>query len=452
MNIDERLIKDGITVGIIAKLIRLHENKRKDYFRLQRYFEGKHDIEHRPRTLENAANSRIVINHPKYITTISTAFLVGNAVQYTASTGYDIEAVKNEYLEQGIASLDVKIAKSASIKGHAYELLYLDEHKKPRSAVVEADNAFMVYNDDCTEVPLFGVYYYRTYDLNGACTGAVANVYDDTTAWTYESADDVWEHMRLTAEDAHHFGDVPMIEYRNNDECIGDWENEISAIDAYNMLMSDRADDKADFVDSFLALYGMDLESDDAKKLKAERILIGPEEARAEYLSKTLNEADVKVLRDDLKEDIHRISMVPDLSDDSFGNNLSGVAIKYKILGFEQLIKDKERCLGAGLKRRFELYNNYLCFRSKMSAVPSHRVDIKFKHNLPANNLEQAQMLNYLADIVSLETKLEQLDFVGDAKEEAGLVKKERENSMAQSELYKDTARLEVEDEEESEQ
>lgn len=61
-------------------------------------------------------------------------------------------------------------------------------------------------------------------------------------------------------------------------------------------------------------------------------------------------------------------------------------------------------------------------------------------------------MLNYLTDIVSLETKLEQLDFVSDAKEEAGLVKKERENSMVQSELYRDTARLEVENEGESEQ
>lgn len=452
VKIDERLIQNGISVEIIAKLIRLHEAGAGRYKRLQKYFEGEHKIEERERDSANAANCKIVVNHPKYITTISTAFLVGNPVQYVASKEYDIEALKNEYLEQDIASLDVRLARTASIKGHAFELLYLNEDKMPRSAVVEPDNAFVVYNDDCTEVPLFGVYYYRTYNLDGACTGVVANVCDDTTLWTYEGTTDAWEHMQLTSESQHYFGGVPMIEYRNNDEARGDWEGEIPNIDAYNTLMSDRVDDKTDFVNSFLALYGMEVDTDDAKRLKRERILSGPDGAKAEYLSQALDETGVKVLRDDLKEDIHRISMVPDLSDDSFGNNLSGVAIKYKILGFEQLIKDKERCIGTGLKRRFTLYNNYLVFLNKMAKVPVHRVDVTFKHNLPANNLENAQMLNYLTDTVSLETRLEQLDFVNDAKEEAELVRKAKADNMTQSALYCKPAKLEVEDEEEPEQ
>ena len=73
-----------------------------------------------------------------------------------------------------------------------------------------------------------------------------------------------------------------------------------------------------------------------------------------------MTEADIKVLRDDLKQDIHKFSMVPDLSDESFGGNLSGVAIKYKLLGFEQHIKNKERYFTRSLRERFRLYNNFL--------------------------------------------------------------------------------------------
>lgn len=152
---------------------------------------------------------------------------------------------------------------------------------------------------------------------------------------------------------------------------------------------------------------------------------MGYEGAKAEYLSKVMSESDIKVLRDDLKEDIHRFSMVPALTDESFGNNLSGVAIKYKLLGFEQAVKNKERYISKTLRKRFELYNNFLALRGEMAHVPSHRVDIIYNHNLPANNLETAQMISYLETIVPHETLLGQLSFIADPAEETELKQKE---------------------------
>ena len=37
--------------------------------------------------------------------------------------------------------------------------------------------------------------------------------------------------------------------------------------------------------------------------------------------------------------DIHKISGVPDMSDESFAGNASGVAMKYKLLNLEQITK-----------------------------------------------------------------------------------------------------------------
>ena len=76
-----------------------------------------------------------------------------------------------------------------------------------------------------------------------------------------------------------------------------------------------------------------------------------------------------------------------------------------------------------------------------MQGVPTHRVDIVFTYNLPANELEVAQMISYLQGLASNETLLDQLSFVGDAKEEAELAKKEQsEKHRAQTQAVEDMA------------
>ncbi len=61
---------------------------------------------------------------------------------------------------------------------------------------------------------------------------------------------------------------------------------------------------KEQFVDAFLFLTGIDLDSEQAKKLREERILMGYEGAAAQYLSKVMSESDIEVLKDSLKKAI----------------------------------------------------------------------------------------------------------------------------------------------------
>lgn len=255
------------------------------------------------------------------------------------------------------------------------------------------------------------------------CIGVVCTVYDNEKIYRYESGADSWLAMELVEEREHYFGKVPLIEHENNEEQQGDFEALIPLMDAYNKLQSDRVNDKEQFVDAFLFLRGPEVDAEQAADLKKERILMGSDEhSDAKYLSKIMSESDVEVLRDCLKNDIHRISMVPDLSDESFGNNLSGVAIEYKLLGFEQNILNKERSIKKSLRYRFELYNYFLNIKNSMTIIPVSEVDIIFTRNLPANNLEKAQMISHLKGTVSDETLLGQLDFISDPKEEAKIV------------------------------
>lgn len=433
MIIDERQLEGGLTVRTIAKLIDKHEQTIERYARLYNYYKGEHDVTKRRRASSGAANNKLVCNHARYITDMSTSYLVGNAVSYSPADEYDIDAVKNAYVEQDIASVDTEIVKGMSIYGHSYELIYTNEEGKARSAYIPPEKAFVIYNDDCTHMPLYGVYYYKIYDVDDNVKGVECVVWDSVKKYTYGAESDSWLHMELRDEQPHFFGNVPLIEYRNNNELQGDFEQVISLIDAYDILQSDRVNDKEQFVDAFLFLTGIDIDSETAKKLKEEKILMGYEGAKAEYLNKIMTESDIEVLRNNIKDDIHRFSMVPDLSDETFGNNLSGVAIKYKLLGFEQHIKDKERYFAKSLKKRFEIYNAFLSFKGEMALVPIHKVSIIFTRNLPVNNYENAQMINNLGGKVSTETLIGQLDFVKDPEAEAEKAKEESINVAAET-------------------
>ncbi len=426
MIIDESFLDGGITPEILSKLIARHQSEQGRLTMLKNYYDGNHKIKERQRLSSSASNNRLVCNHAKYIVDMIKSYLVGNPVSYACSAGYDIEAVKNCYLVQDIAHTDCELEKQMSIYGRSYEMIFANEKSEPRSVCLSPMNTFVVYGTSVDENPLFGVHYYKRFDINGKSVGVSCIVCDKEKFYTFENETDSFNNMKLVSNTQHYFGDVPILEYRNNEEMQGDFEQLISLIDAYNVLQSDRVNDKEQFVDAFLFLTGIDIDSEQAKQLKEERILMGYDGAEAKYLSKVMSENDIKVLRDNLKQDIHRFSMVPDLSDEYFGGNISGVAIKYKLMGFEQHIRNKERYFSKILKKRFEIYNRFLTLRGSMKYVPVHRVDIVFTRNMPVNELEISQMINNLSGIATSETLLSQLSFITDPKEEARLAFNEK--------------------------
>ena len=117
------------------------------------------------------------------------------------------------------------------------------------------------------------------------------------------------------------------------------------------------------------------------------------------------------------------------MSDENFVGNASGVALRYKLLTFEQSTKTKERFFEKGLLERFKLYSNFLHMKSAMPEIEISDVDAVFTRNLPSNDLETAQMINYLLDVVDKETLVSRLSFVKDASEVVEAVEVEKEKS-----------------------
>lgn len=403
-----------ITNSILNDVILYNERYKARFKMLEDYYLGKHKILERTKE-DRLKNNKVMVNHAKYITDTNVGYLLGNPVDYQVSEGYDIEAVLDAYKKQTINDLDTEIAKDVSIYGIQREYIYVNENSEPRSCEVDNKNSIIVYDDTVEHNKLFGLIYRPIYKGDSFKYWDIIYC-DKKEIRNYKSYTKSLNQVGTTQP--HKFGDVPIIEYKNNPEILGDYEPVLSLIDAYNLLQSDRVNDKEQLVDAILLFYGMEFDDEDAEMLKTSRMISNiPEEGRVEYLVKTLQEGDVDILRQNIENDIHKISMVPNMSDENFIGNSSGVAIRYKLLAFEQNIKNKERYMEKGLMERFRLYNNYLNAISKMEIVPTEEVDAVFTRNLPSNDYETSQMINNLSDLVDNETLISQLSFVKDASE-----------------------------------
>ena len=420
-----------VNAELIQSVIEYKDNQVKRLTRLQNYYLGDQDINSREKS-PGLSNNKVVVNHAKYIVDINTSYLLGNPVDYQATEGVDIEPLRDAYKEQTINDLDVEIAKTCGIYGKAYEYVYANEESKPKSALIDNRNIVIVRDDSMEHNKLFAVLYRPVYNsAKQEVQYYEITIADKATIGHYKLDHNTL--IELEPEQVHAFGDVPVIEYKNNAEEQGDFENVISLIDAYNLLQSDRLNDKEQLVDAILCFTNMDFDEEDAEALRVHRVISRiPADGKVEYLTKTLNEADTDVLRKTIEQDIHKISMVPNMSDENFIGNASGVAIRYKLLAFEQNIQNKERSMEKGLMERFTLYNNYLSTKEAMQQVKKTEVDAVFKRNLPSNDYETSQMIMNLDGKVDTETLIAQLSFIKDAQEIVGLAKKEKEAEPAQ--------------------
>ena len=376
-----------------------------------------------------------VTNFARYISKTNVGYLLGNPVQYLVSDGYNIDAITDLYRKQTIGKLDVELATDASVFGHAFERIYTDENSDSWSTRVDPRNVILVYDDTVKHEKMFAVVYVPSYDEKGEVIRGQFEATILTPTMIMERTLKNGELIGDGKDDtAHSFGEVPIIEYMNSSDRIGDFEPVISLIDAYNILQSDRVIDRERLVDAILAFYGSDFDEKQRKELKDSRIIANmPEGSKIEYVIKNIDEADADVLRQTIATDIHKISMTPDMSDEKFAGNSSGVAILYKLLAFEQHIKDKERYFEDSLMDRFRLYNNFLVAKSTMAIVPTEEIDAVFKRALPQNDLETSQMINNLigTELVDKETLAAQLSFVQDAKETVELAEAEAGEDMA---------------------
>ena len=439
----EKFDEQHLDKSIILTLVRKHESMAARLINNYNYYKGHHKIDNRKRE-KDAPNNKVSCNHAKDIADTASGYFMGNAITYSNTQDTDIEPLLVAFDEANVDDVDADNALDMSIFGAAYEYVYAKQGEtKPQIKNISPINSFIVVDDSIEENELCGVYYYKKKNSAKDTYVYVATV--STANYTYElniedSDSDITQYV--TEEPVQHFfGEPQIIEYLNNKEGIGDYEQQIPLIDAYDTLMSDRVNDKEQFIDAVLVLYGAILGDDEAesdkaqKELREKKLLELPMDAKAEYLSRQLDENGAEVLRKAIKEDIYNFSHVPNFMDEKFAGNASGVAMEYKLLGLEMITKVKERNYKKGLRKRIRLFCNYL----KLQAIQTEAGSIvaTFSRALPKNLQELANIVNNLSGSVSAQTLLKLLPFVEDPDWEIEQVNEQKaEDVKRQQELF----------------
>ena len=158
------------------------------------------------------------------------------------------------------------------------------------------------------------------------------------------------------------------------------------------------------------------------------KVLEVPDGAKAEYLTRTFDETGVEVLKKAIEQDIHKFSHIPCMTDESFGGNVSGVAMEFKVLGMENITKIKTRYYKKGLRKRLRLFCGYLSLYQKN--VDPKGITMVFTRSLPKNLLEISQIVANLWGKVSRRTLLSQIPFVEDVDEELNALEKETQENL----------------------
>ena len=428
ITLDKELMLDGIpTPEILEYCIKQHQGTLARLNKLSDYYDGKQDISNRTFGNPNIPNHKIVANHAKYIVDIATGFLVGNPIAYSGS---QVDKILDEYSRMDIISHDTELEKDLSVFGIGYELMYLapvDEgDTEIRIKSIDPRGIFVVTDDTVDKNPLFGVHYQQRFKLDGSLNYYLINVYTEDKIFTYHAKGLSKGQMSLFEESEHYFGAVPVVEYRNNEERQGDFEQQISQFDAYNLLQSDRINESEQRVNSILFIKGFTLGEDN---LTHDSIIETTEkDSDLKWLIKEIKEADNEVLRKALLDDIHKFSYIPSMTDEHFAGNVSGEAMKYKLFGLLQLLSIKTRYMSKSLRKRLELMRNIL--NTKGSNIDISDVKITFKPNLPINTNDLASIINQLKGILPLETLIGWLPDIDDPAEQLQKLEEEQSKSI----------------------
>ncbi len=433
----DRASIESLTVKDIREIV-VKQSYQIKYRKLERYYVGDHDILHSERTDKTGGDNRIVNNMARYITDTATGYFLGQPVVYSSENEEYLQAIQDIFDYNDEQDHNTELGKQCSIKGDCFEMVYLDEDGRIRLGLVFPENLILFYETESEFTsPLAAIRMVRGMDKNG-------NILLRVEFWTWTQVIYLQSFnggvLEVTGWKEHYWNDVPFCEYVNNRERIGDFEGVLSEIDAYNRVQSNTANYFQYNDDAILKVTRLgDVDSKDIAQMKRERAVILEDGGDVGWILKTVDDTALENYKNRLREDIHLGANVPNMTDEAFGGNLSGVAVSYKLWGLEQICAIKERKFKRALQRRIELITHVL---NLLGHNYDYRdLDMQFRRNKPQNILEQSQIIGNLSSMLSKETLLQLLPFVDNPKEELEKLEEEKQEGMESFGMYQNLAR-----------
>lgn len=431
-----------LTAKLLQKMInRYNLNVLPKLNRYKSYYDGLQAILNKSYADASKPCNKTVINYCKNI--------VDSYCGYLATPGYisyrsdnDIEDVMNILRYNDYQAEDADFLLDALTFGVAAELMYIDSNSQVRFRLINPTSCFGIYDDSLTGDLMYFVRMYKANEWNESDTYNV-DVYSDTDIKHYTMQGNNG-YLNFISEELHYFSQCPAnIFYLPDEKSVFDCI--MSLQDASNELVSAEIDDYSAFCDAYLVLSNVDADAEDIAAMKQNRVLVLPESATANWLTKNANDAQVENILKRIHDSIYRIAQCPDFSSETFvGGVSSGIAIRYRLTGMETRAAKIVSNMEKALQRRIEIICGIASL--KLGEEVFRDIEIEFKRNIPEDNTSLVNLVNSLRGVVSDATLLSQIPFITDVNAELEAI---QEQKAANLELYNFGASGTAEEEEE---
>ena len=398
--------------------------------RFGEYYDGKNCII-KQGAVKGRPNYSINVNMAKYIIDVATGYAFGNPVKYTT----DEEKAKDildriQYVHKNcnVAELDFQQGGDMATYGVSYQLVMavgegaiedriIFKHLNPLQTFFVVDNTIL-------ETPVCGVYFYSYKENNIDKTKIY--VYDKDFLTIFVEKGGV---ITQESQEFHNMGYIPIIQCLNNDDAFSDIQCVTDLLDSLSLAVSNNTDNLQSIANAILAISGGTLNEEQIDQINEFKVANLPVGAVMQWVIKNVDPTAEQQQVDNLLNFIFQISQVPDLTDEAFGGNQSGVAMQYKLWGLDQLWVTKTTKYKKAIVQRLKILMHLLQYQFKNTVQMLDEINITFDKNLPKDNSAEYTMVQALKDVVSKRTLLENISIVDDVEAELEALDEEAEKN-----------------------
>lgn len=390
------------------------------------YYDGKQAILNKSYNDTSKPCNKTVINYCMNIANSYAGYMATPSfISYKSEQ--NIDEIMNTLKYNDYQAEDAAFLLDALIYGVACELVYTDTDSKVRFKLINPTTCFGVYDDSLTNDLLYFVRWYEEDAWADSLTYLV-DIYTDNSIRHYKMEGESGA-VQFINEEPHYFSQCPAnIFYMPNEESI--FACIMNEQDSINELISAEIDDYSAFCDAYLTITGGELQPETVKSMKENRVILLPDGASAQWLTKSANDTQVENIRKALHESIYRTAQCPDFSSESFvGGVSSGIAIQYRLTGMETRAGNIQGEMTKALQRRVEIISGIASL--KLGEEIYRDITITFKRNIPEDINTTIAMVNGFKGTVSDSTLLAQVPFVADVNKELEAVEKQKAANMS---------------------
>ena len=416
-----------LNIELLGKMInKFHINVKPKLEKYKNYYDGIQAILNKSYNDPSKPCNRTVINYCKNIVDSYCGYIATPSyISYKSEN--DIEEIMETLRYNDYQAEDSDYLLDACVYGVAVELMYIDKDSKVRFRLINPTQCFGVYDDSLTGDLIYFIRMYKANEWDNSDTYYV-DVYSDNDIKHYEMAGESGA-LKFLSQELHYFSQCPANIFMLPDEksifdCV------IGLQDSVNELLSAEVDDFSAFCDAYLTLVGVDADTEDIASMKENRVLLLPEGASANWLTKNSNDTQVENMLKRMHDSIYRIAQCVDFSLENVGGGVSsGVAIRYRLTGMENRAGIVEGRMKKALQRRVELICGVASL--KLGEEIFRDIEIDFKRNIPTDNAEIVSLVNSLKGTVSDATLLSMIPVVSDVNAEIEALKAQKKENMA---------------------